>query len=67
MQNILNHNRLPFGTILNLSEYWDFSLYLKQCAGGLYVNGLHEGCLASYIDTNTEECIIEDGLKSILQ
>ena len=65
MQNILNHNRLPFGTILNLSEYWDFSLYLKQCAGGLYANGLHEGCLATYIDTDTEECIIEDGLKSI--
>ncbi len=64
MQDIPNHNRLPFEVNLNLSEYWDFFLYLKQCRGGAYGN-LFEGCLAAYIDTTVDECVTDDGLKSI--
>lgn len=64
MQNILNHNRLPFEVNLNLSEYWDFFLYLKQCGGNAY-GRLFEGCLATYIDTTIDECITDDGLKSM--
>lgn len=60
MQNILNHNRLQFNTTLNLSEYWDFHLYLKQSSG----EGISD-CIAAYIDTTKDECIIDGGLKSI--
>lgn len=66
MSNILNHNKLPFNVNLDLSEYWDFSLYLRQAGGFPMYSRLHEGCLAAYIDTKFDECILDNGsLKSL--
>jgi hypothetical protein len=65
MQNILNHNKFQFGTTLNFSDYWDFSLYLPQCGGGLDLGTPYDGCLAASIDTTSDECIDGSSIKSM--
>lgn len=65
MQNILNHNKFQFGTTLNFSDYWDFSLYLPQCGGGLDLGTPYDGCLAASIDTTYDECIDGSSIKSM--
>lgn len=64
MQNILNHNRTPFITRLNKDDYWDFFLSQSNLSYKPKSEGLSDGCLVSYIDTNDPDCVWFDSLMS---
>lgn len=64
MSNILNHNRKVFTFKVSKSDYWDMHLYLKQYGGNL-ADMFQDDCLASYIDTAMDECLLENGLVSM--
>lgn len=63
MGNIFNHNRPVFNVRTSKSDYWDMHLYQQQ-GGGNTNDGIQDDCLAAYIDTTLDECILENELVS---
>lgn len=64
MQNILNHNRTSFIARINKDDYWDFFLSQSNFGYKTKTDGLSDGCLISYIDTNDPDCVWFDSLIS---